>query len=51
MKPHKGKGRTGPGGIGCPCCTKGTRQYVKRLTARWARRMAKKETQKALHDS
>jgi len=38
----KGKGRTGPGGIRCACCTKGLPRDVKRETARYNRRKAKK---------
>lgn len=38
-----GKGKTGLGGIRCACCTKGTAKDVKKATARWNRKRAKKE--------
>jgi len=38
----RGKAKVGPGGIKCPCCTKGRPSYTKRLAARYNRREAKR---------
>lgn len=39
----QGKAVTGPGGIKCPCCTKGKPSVTKKLSARYNRKKAKKE--------
>jgi hypothetical protein len=41
---HNGKAAVGPGGISCSCCTKGDRQYHKKLAKAQTRREIKAET-------
>lgn len=42
MQHKDGKGRTGPGGMRCPCCTKGKPSQHKRATVRSERMRTKK---------
>lgn len=44
-KTYKFLERVGPGGIRCPCCTKGKPSEHKRLNNRRFRRTARKATQ------
>jgi len=41
-----GIGKVGPGGITCPCCTKGSKREVKPLIRRSTRRALKQELNK-----
>lgn len=45
-----GVGKVGPGGINCPCCTKGPKNEIKPLIRRSVRRVSKHRLQKEKYE-